>query len=1556
MGDLKIPLWRLDHFVKWLLALVLVLGFSAAIGQNAVRNFDHVKTGFPLTGVHASTPCEACHKNGVFQGTPRTCSTCHVSGSNLAISNVVRSFNHFQTPLPCSSCHTTSTFAGARYDHVGVAPGACASCHNSVVQPGKPFGHIVTDVTCSQCHTTKAWLPAIGMDHRTFTAATNCTNCHNGIAATGKIASHVPTANNCASCHTIPSTNAGTNRTTGSWMPTLWNHSQMPVANRCSVCHTGAYSHVDGKPNNHIPYQSVAAAASANCDTCHKGGYASWYPGWFHANVTVSSQCATCHLSNPNTYNVTGKPANAVHSTVTGNCESCHVSTSVWLGVKPNHSSFTAATNCVTCHDGTSAPGQNVGHLPSGAVNCESCHSATALAWKPSKWSHTQMPVTGQCATCHSGAYLPADGKPANHIPYAALAGATNCDSCHKGGYAAWYPGRLHSNITVTGSCETCHLSNPNTYAVTGKPSTAIHTGVVSGCESCHTTTSWFGARPNHAIAPIVNDANCARCHDGTSAPGKLSAHFPTTANCLTCHSPTASTWKPATWTHTEIPLPTCSTCHTGTYPPADGKIASHIPYATIAGANNCDSCHKGGYAAWYPGRFHTNIAVTAQCETCHLSTAYGVTGKSTTPIHTGVTNGCESCHNTSSWFGARPNHTIAPILTDSNCARCHNGSAATGKNSAHFPTTVNCLSCHNPVLSSWKPASWNHTQMPVVAQCSTCHTGTYLPADGKTATHIPYATLAGASNCDSCHKGGYTSWNPGQLHANISVAIQCVTCHQNASSSSYAVTTKPFSGANAAVHTTVTGNCESCHHTTTSWASSMPSHAAFNASTDCLACHGPGGSSGVGKSANHIATSANCVTCHSPTAPTWRPSTWKHNQGVTVTGACATCHNGIIATGKPTFHISTVGTANCDTCHTSSPVNVTTPLWKPTGWNHTQVVVANSCSTCHDGAHAPAHGKTANHIPYQSVTGISVANCNTCHAAPGYASWNPGLFHANVPGLTTQCATCHLTSAYGATGKPGTSIHATVTGSCESCHSSTTTWLGAKPNHSAYTAATVCTTCHNGTSATGKNSTHFPTTANCVSCHSATLTVWKPSTWNHTQMTVVNQCATCHTGGFPPADGKTVNHVPYQALSGVVISNCDTCHKGGYSAWNPGRFHANVAITTQCATCHLTSGYGVTAKPSTAIHATVTGNCESCHTSSSTWLGAKPNHGAYTSATVCTTCHNGTTATGKNSTHFPTTVNCVSCHSATLTVWKPSTWNHTQMAVANQCATCHSGAYAPADGKTVNHIPYASVTGVVISNCDTCHKGGYLNWRPGQFHLNVSLTTQCATCHLTTAYGLTGKPATAIHSAVTGNCESCHKSPSSWLTITYTHAPANAVGTGTCDTCHNGTTAKGKTATHIPIPAGVKCDACHTSQSSFVNPVTSHSAVIAATCKSCHNGAYASEGARAGGALGKPANHIPEAQLLNGAAMDCKFCHLTTSYTSTANWVTPLATSNVMHNGSQGNGSGWCKSCHATGTAYLGSMDRKSLSHDKSGKTDCSLSGCHIPLGTKGVAYTRWK
>jgi NAD-dependent SIR2 family protein deacetylase len=159
------------------------------------------------------------------------------------------------------------------------------------------------------------------------------------------------------------------------------------------------------------------------------------------------------------------------------------------------------------------------------------------------------------------------------------------------------------------------------------------------------------------------------------------------------------------------------------------------------------------------------------------------------------------------------------------------------------------------------------------------------------------------------------------------------------------------------------------------------------------------------------------------------------------------------------------------------------------------------------------------------------------------------------------------------------------------------------------------------------------------------------------------------------------------------------------------------------------------------------------------------------------------------------------------------------------------------------------------------------------------------------------------------------------------------------CSSCHNGTTATGKNSGHILTTAS--CETCHKSTTTWSGAKADHSTFTSATnCASCHNGMAAT---------GKPANHIPEAQLLGGSSMTCMACH-----TSKTSWTTMR----MNHNSSLGNGAGWCKSCHATGTAYLGNMEKKALTHKaKSGTspTDCSVSGCHKPLGSKGAAYSKW-
>ncbi|MEJ6012224.1 cytochrome c3 family protein, partial [Novosphingobium aquae] len=84
---------------------------------------------------------------------------------------------------------------------------------------------------------------------------------------------------------------------------------------------------------------------------------------------------------------------------------------------------------------------------------------------------------------------------------------------------------------------------------------------------------------------------------------------------------------------------------------------------------------------------------------------------------------------------------------------------------------------------------------------------------------------------------------------------------------------------------------------------------------------------------------------------------------------------------------------------------------------------------------------------------------------------------------------------------------------------------------------------------------------------------------------------------------------------------------------------------------------------------------------------------------------------------------------------------------------------------------------------------------------------------------------------------------------------------TGTCASCHNGTSATGKSATHIAT--NTNCQDCHTTTAWSPAKTVNHNDVIG-TCSSCHNGTKAS---------GKPATHVP-------TTAECSTCHSTTGWT----------------------------------------------------------------------------
>jgi hypothetical protein len=227
------------------IVVAAVLVFLPGAIQGGARaaereKFDHLETGFPLTGPHRLVQCETCHQHAIFAGTPTTCGGCHVPG-RVAVS--VKPAHHVPSGNRCDDCHTEYAWAPARFEH-GAVTAPCIACHNSVVAAGKAADHIPAPNACETCHGTRRWTPT------TFThdlVTLPCVGCHNGIAATGKHAAHIPAGNTCDDCH-------GTRR----WKPSRFTHALTALPR--VACHNNR--NVSGKQPDHIP-------APDTCEICH---------------------------------------------------------------------------------------------------------------------------------------------------------------------------------------------------------------------------------------------------------------------------------------------------------------------------------------------------------------------------------------------------------------------------------------------------------------------------------------------------------------------------------------------------------------------------------------------------------------------------------------------------------------------------------------------------------------------------------------------------------------------------------------------------------------------------------------------------------------------------------------------------------------------------------------------------------------------------------------------------------------------------------------------------------------------------------------------------------------------------------------------------------------------------------------------------------------------------------------------------------------------------------------------------------------------------------------
>lgn len=193
--------WVLFGSAAFLGLVSLLLGPTLQADTEHKTNFDHAITGFPLSGAHQRTPCESCHVNGIFKGTPNQCIFCHQSGSKT--SSTSKPPNHIPTNASCDECHaSTSTWVGAHFNHFSTGGVACVNCHNGSSTTGRPSNHVPSAPACESCHRgTATWGGAV-YDHAGV--ASGCAGCHSGsfLGVRAPPPSHIPgRTTNCEACH-----------------------------------------------------------------------------------------------------------------------------------------------------------------------------------------------------------------------------------------------------------------------------------------------------------------------------------------------------------------------------------------------------------------------------------------------------------------------------------------------------------------------------------------------------------------------------------------------------------------------------------------------------------------------------------------------------------------------------------------------------------------------------------------------------------------------------------------------------------------------------------------------------------------------------------------------------------------------------------------------------------------------------------------------------------------------------------------------------------------------------------------------------------------------------------------------------------------------------------------------------------------------------------------------------------------------------------------------------------------------------------------------------------
>ena len=439
----------------------------------AANKFDHSRTKFALTGLHADVACQKCHTpsaDGVvkFVGLAfqqcdschkdphrgefkESCDSCHSTGGWKQTRMLARFFDHSKTKFAllgkhaevhCGSCHRAGDFK------TPLAFQACSDCHKPDPHQGQ-FAKRADGGKCESCHTVNGFKEAkfaltdhnrTGFPLLEKHATVACAKCHlpAGKATIFKIAKFSA----CLDCH---------KDIHGA------QFAGAPYRNRCQSCHDESgfkgrslftlVKHQEG-------FVLTGSHLAVACIDCHKAPS----PGEPVAYHFKSLDCTTCH-SDPHKGEFADRMRKLSAAGRALGCEACH-NTKTW--------------HDLTKFDHGSTRFELIG--THRAVECAGCH-------RPANMERTLMHVNfaaapQKCEECHEDP----------HGGQFARAGDTRCAECHNA--MKWKPSLFDHEKTVFAlkgahkdvRCGACHVSR----RAVNERNVLFYKPTPTACIACH--------------------------------------------------------------------------------------------------------------------------------------------------------------------------------------------------------------------------------------------------------------------------------------------------------------------------------------------------------------------------------------------------------------------------------------------------------------------------------------------------------------------------------------------------------------------------------------------------------------------------------------------------------------------------------------------------------------------------------------------------------------------------------------------------------------------------------------------------------------------------------------------------------------------------------------------------------------------------------------------------------------------------------------------------------------------------------------------------------------